>query len=220
METPQESATGADAAGKLGIFVPDLCIRGALGPHAILSEQSQLYPLELTNLHATTLKFPPAAARAGLVAAGLADGLRDGGFGVRLRGGFGVRAALHRERGIEAHGGGGLRIGQDGLDCAERLAHERPGLLAPSDVLVVAGFDEGIAKSGRTQPVADGVPVYADELSGGGSGGTGGQQGESALLGRGQLAGGRHRWASFSLLNSRRARVRAGEAGLRRYVVD
>jgi hypothetical protein len=30
-------------------------------------------------------------------------------------------------------------------------------------------------------------------LSGGGTGGTGGQQGESALLGRGQLVGRRHR---------------------------
>ena len=91
------------------------------------------------NRHAATLEFPPAAARAGLVAAGLADGLRDGGFGVRLRGRFGVRAALDRERGIEAHGGGGLGIGQDGLDCAKRLARERPGLLAPSEVLVAAG---------------------------------------------------------------------------------
>jgi hypothetical protein len=88
---------------------------------------------------------------------------------VRLRERFGVRAALERERGVEAHGGGGLRVGQDGLDCAERLARERPGLLAPSEVLVAAGFDEGIAKSGRTQPVADGVPVYAYELSGRGS---------------------------------------------------
>jgi hypothetical protein len=35
--------------------------------------------------------------------------------------------------------------------------------------------------------------VYADELSGGGSGGTGGHQSENALLGRGQLAGGRPR---------------------------
>ena len=104
-----------------------------------------------------------------------------------------MRAAFDRERGAEAHGGGGLRVGQDGLDCAERLARERPGLLAPSEVLVAAGFDEGVAKSGGTQPIADGVPVYADELSCGGSGGTGGQQGENALLGRGQLAGGRHR---------------------------
>src|ERR1039457_6407101 len=140
-----------------------------------LSEQSQLCPLESMNRHAATLEFSPAAARAGLVAAGLADGLRGGGVGVRVGGRF---------------GGGG---GQDGVDCAERLARERPGLLAPSEVLVAAGFDEGIAKSGRTQPVADGVPVYADELSGGGSGGTGGQQSESALLGRGQLVGGRHR---------------------------
>jgi hypothetical protein len=85
----------------------------------------------------------------------LADGLRDGGFEVRLRGGFGVRAAFDRERGAEAHGGGGLRVGQDGLDCAERLARERPGLLAPSEVLVAAGFDEGVAKRGGTQPIAD-----------------------------------------------------------------
>src|ERR1035438_847718 len=132
--------------------IVQICALGVRwGRMLFLSEQSQLCPLELTNLHATTLTFPPAAARAGLVAAGLADGLRDGGFGVRLRGRFGVRAALERERGVEAHGGGGLRIGQDGLDCAERLARERPGLLAPSEVLVAAGFDEGIAKSGRTQ---------------------------------------------------------------------
>jgi hypothetical protein len=55
---------------------------------------------------------------------------------------------LDRKRSVEAHGGGGLRIGQDGLDCAERLAGERPGLLAPSEVLVAAGFGEGIAKRG------------------------------------------------------------------------
>ena len=144
------------------------------GSMLFLYGRSQLCPLESTNRHATTLEFPSAAARAGLVAARPADGLRDGGFGVRLRGGFRARAALDRERGVEAHGGGGLRIGQDGLDCAERLASERPGLLAPSEVLVAAGFGEGIAKSGGTQPIADGVAVDADELSGGGRGGTGG----------------------------------------------
>jgi hypothetical protein len=104
-----------------------------------------------------------------------------------------VQAALDGERGFEAHGGGGLRIGQDGLDCAERLARERPGLLAPSEVLVAPGLDEGLAKSGGTQPIADGVTVDANELSCGGSGGAGGQQREDALLGRGQVVAGRHR---------------------------
>src|ERR1017187_2792891 len=113
-----------------------------------------------------------------------------GGGGGRFCG----RAALGGERGFEAHGGGGLRIGQDGLDCAERLGGERPGLLAPSEVLVAPDLDEGLAKSGGAQPIADGVAVDADELSGGGSGGAGGQQSESALLGGGQVVGAWHEW--------------------------
>src|ERR1035438_3720283 len=172
----------------------DLCIGVRWGRMLFFVRTIPIMSLESTNRHTTTLEFPPAAAGAGLVAAGLADGPRDGGVGVRLRGRFGARAALECERSIEAHGGGGLGIGQDGLDCAERLGGERPGLLAPSEVLVAAGFGGGIAKSGGTQPIADGVPLYADELSGGGSGGTGGQQGEDALLSRGRLVGRRHRW--------------------------
>jgi hypothetical protein len=103
------------------------------------------------------------------------------------------RAALDGERGFEAHGGGGLRVGEDGLDCAKRLACERPGLLTPSEVLVAPGLDEGVAKSGGTQPIADSVAMDADELGCGSSGGAGGQQGENALLGRGQVVAGRHR---------------------------
>jgi hypothetical protein len=104
-----------------------------------------------------------------------------------------VRAALDGERGFEAHGGGNLRIGQDGLNCAEGLARERPGLLAPSEILVASGLNEDVAKGGGTQPIADGIAVDADELCSGGSGGTGGQQSESALLGRGQVVARRHR---------------------------
>src|ERR1035438_1045860 len=173
METPQGSATGARAACGLGTFMricADLCIGVRWGRMLFFVRTKPIMSLESTNRHTTTLEFPPAAAGAGLVAAGLADGPRDGGFGVRLRGRFGARAALECERSIEAHGGGGLGIGQDGLDCAERLGGERPGLLAPSEVLVAAGFGGGIAKSGGTQPIGDGVAVDADELSGGGGG--------------------------------------------------
>jgi hypothetical protein len=60
---------------------------------------------------------------------------------------------------------GEARIGQDGVDCAERLARERPGLLAPGEVLVAPGLDEGVAKRGGTQPVGDGVAMDADESS-------------------------------------------------------
>src|ERR1039458_111026 len=133
--------------------------------------------------------------RPGWAAAGFgAAGCWGGRWGVRWGGRFCGQAALDGERGFEAHGGGGLRIGQDGLDCAERLGGERPGLLAPSEVLVAPDLDEGLAKSGGTQPVADGVAVDADELSGGGSGGAGGEQSESALLGGGQVVGAWHRW--------------------------
>lgn len=68
------------------------------------------------------------------------------------------------ERGFETHGGGSLGIGQDGLDRAEGLAGERPGLLAPDEVLVAAGFREGVAERGGTQPISDGVAVDADEI--------------------------------------------------------
>src|ERR1035438_1982475 len=101
--------------------------------------------------------------------------------------------------------------------CCTRLACERPGLLAPSEVLVAAGLDESVAKGWGAQPIADGVAVDADELSGGGSGGTGGQQSDDALLGRGEVVAGRH---GRGLLTSRGARVRAEAAGLRREVVD
>jgi len=121
-------------------------------------------PLESTNRYAATLKFPSATAWAGLIAAGLADRLRGGGFGVRWRARFGGRAALDGERGFETHGGGSLGIGQDGLDRAEGLAGERPGLLAPDEVLVAAGFREGVAERGGTQPISDGVAVDADEI--------------------------------------------------------
>jgi hypothetical protein len=157
------------------------------------------------------LEFPSAATRARLVATGLGGGSRGGRFGDQWRVRCCGRAALDGERGFEARGGGSLRIGEDGLNCAERPARERPGLLAPGEVLVAPGFDEGLAKSGGTQPIADGVAVNADELGGSGSGGAGGQQSESALLGRGQA--GRHR---LGLLNSRRARGRAELAGLGR----
>jgi hypothetical protein len=100
---------------------------------------------------------------------------------------------LDGKRGFEAHGGGGLRIGEDGLDCAERLARERPGLVAPREVLIAAGLNESLTKSGGTQPITNGVAVNADELSRGGRGEAGGEQNESALLGRGQVIAGRHK---------------------------
>jgi hypothetical protein len=75
---------------------------------------------------------------------------------------------------LQAQGGGSLRIGQDGLDCADRLGSERPGLRAPSLGLVALGLGEGLAKNGQTKPIADSVAMDADRLSGGGRGSTGG----------------------------------------------
>src|ERR1017187_2369354 len=164
----------------------------AFGVACEFERTNPFWSLESMNGHAATLEFPSAATWAGLVAAGLGGGFRGGRLGVRWGGRFCGQAALDGERGFEAHGGGGLRIGQDGLDCAERLGGERPGLLAPSEVLVAPDLDEGLAKSGGAQPIADGVAVDADELSGGGSGGAGGQQSESALLGGGQVVGAWH----------------------------
>jgi len=99
-----------------------------------------------------------------LVAAGESGAVGDGGFGGKWR---------------------GLADLRDGLECAERLGHERPGLFAPGEVLFAAGFGEGVAKRGGTEPVADGVAVDADEIGGGGGGGAGGEEGEGALLGGG-----------------------------------
>jgi len=130
------------------------------------------------------LEFPSAAAGAGLVPARLGGGPRSGWFGDRWR----------------VHGGGGLRIGEDGLDCAERLAGERLGLVAPGEVLVAAGLDKSLAKSGGAQPIADRVAVDADEASRKSRGGAGGQQSENSLLRRGEGIDGRHR---LGLLNFR-----------------
>jgi hypothetical protein len=66
-------------------------------------------------------------------------------------------------------------------------------LFAPGTVLIAPDLNEGFAEGRGTQPPADGVAVDTDELSGGGCGGTGGQQGDNALLGRGQVVAGRHR---------------------------
>jgi hypothetical protein len=75
--------------------------------------------------------------------------------------------------------------GECGCQARGSLVRERLGLPAPSEVLFAAGFGEGVTERSGAQPVADSVSVDADELGGSGFGGTGGQQGESALLGRG-----------------------------------
>jgi hypothetical protein len=112
-------------------------------------------PLKSVAWHAATLELPAAATGARLVAAGLAGWLWWSGWP-------GVLGASDGKRGFESHRGGGLRVDEDGLDCTDRLGSERPSLLAPSKGLVSTGFNEGFAKSRRTEPIANGVAVDAD----------------------------------------------------------
>jgi hypothetical protein len=107
------------------------------------------------------------------------------------------------------HGGGGLGVGQDGLDGADRLRSEQRGLFPPGSILLAPGFDESLAKNGRAKPIAHSVAVDADGSSGGAGGGTSGHQGENALLGLGQAGIGHDR----ASLNSRGAREQSREAG-------
>jgi hypothetical protein len=160
-----------------------LCIGGRVAGRMQIWTNEPILSLKSWSWHAAALEFPATAAEVWLVSVVRAAGCGAGGSAV-----WGPRIASAASRRTAA---GGLRIGQDGLDCGNRLARERSGLFAPGRVLVATGLGEGLAKNGRTEPIADSVAVDAGGLRGGG--GTGGRQGQNALLGRGRVGIGHYK---------------------------
>ena len=142
-------------------------------------------------VQAALLEFAAAVAGARLVTAGFwgvhlcifvhVGGVWDGdlwGFGKRHGG-----LAEDGERGFEAHGGGGFRVGEDLADGLERDIGEGFGLFADEEGAVVLRFGERGAEGGRdAKPVGDGVAVNSGCVGGSGKGDARGERGNDLVL--------------------------------------
>ncbi len=118
------------------------------------------------------------------------DGFEFGAEGGEVRDGFGLGVGGELEdedSGAETERRGAIGIGEGGFDGGEGFRGEFGGLFVPVESLFAEGVFEFAGEGGAgAAPVADGVAVDLLLFGGGGDGVAGGEEGDDAMLLRGE----------------------------------